>query len=165
MDPIDVTYVNAGSRAVSVFWVDWDGVLTEDPFDVGPSESVAIPGVGHLHAWCVRDAQSGEFIYQNFTLAGVADFVIPAAGTSEAVTLTLTLESFCRTGPGPDYPEVGVISTDELVYVVGVPAESGYPWVVVLDNMAGATCWLWTEHATIEGDLATLPEVPIPPAP
>jgi uncharacterized protein YgiM (DUF1202 family) len=99
------------------------------------------------------------------TPAPPTETAFPTLAASEAVTLVLSLESFCREGPGSEYPEVGAVAAGELVYVVGVSADSGYPWVVVLDNMAGETCWLWTEHATIEGDLSQLPEVPVPPLP
>jgi len=165
LSSFDVNFTNASNRAVTVYWIDWDGVPTEDPFELAAGETALIEQIGDLQAWCARDRETGAFVYQNFTMNGTSDFIIPSAGMNEAVTLVLSLESYCREGPGPNYPEVGVISAGELFYVVGIPGEKGYPWVVVLDNKVGATCWVWTEHATIEGALDQLPEYPIPPAP
>ena len=81
--------------------------------------------------------------------------------TPSKVTITVSADTNCRSGPGLDYDIVGALTIGQQAEVVGKSSAANY-WVI--DNPLGAgTCWLWGEHATITGDAAGLQEIAAPP--
>lgn len=81
--------------------------------------------------------------------------------TPSRVIVTVSADTNCRSGPGLDYDIVGALTVGQQADVVGKNADTNY-WII--DNPLGAgTCWLWGEHATVNGDTAGLQEVAAPP--
>jgi hypothetical protein len=106
---------------------------------------------------------------------------IPATSTSLPATITplptatpwpapvrvqVSVDTNCRSGPGPSFPMVGALMVGETTIVHARVSEIDY-WIVEnLDN-PGRVCWLWGRHATLDGDvdhlpLATPPWTPTP---
>ncbi len=81
--------------------------------------------------------------------------------TPSRVIITVSADTNCRSGPGLDYDIVGALTIGQQADVVGKSSTTNY-WII--DNpLAAGTCWLWGEHATINGDTGGLQEVAIPP--
>ncbi len=81
--------------------------------------------------------------------------------TPSKVTITVSANTNCRSGPGADYDIVGALNIGQQAEVVGKSSASNY-WVIDNPNASG-TCWLWGEYATIIGNTASLQEFEIPP--
>jgi hypothetical protein len=83
--------------------------------------------------------------------------------TPSVPTVTVSVNTNCRTGPGIQYDLVGGVNVGQSAVVVGKSTSTGY-WII--NNLNGSgTCWLWGQHATVSGNTAGLPEYPIPPTP
>jgi hypothetical protein len=82
--------------------------------------------------------------------------------TPEGVVLTVTQPvQNVRSGPGDQYEILGQLTLGEQATVIG--ANLDYSWVVI--NFRGRQGWLATYLVDITGDLRSVPEIPIPPAP
>jgi len=83
--------------------------------------------------------------------------------TPSKVTVTVSVNTNCRTGPGNAYPIVGALTVGQTAEVVGRSAASDN-WIVKLPGKT-STCWLWGYYATVEGDTSKLPVFDPPPTP
>ncbi len=89
----------------------------------------------------------------------------PTAITApEKPTLTVSVNTNCRSGPSIKYPITGSIVTNSSFEVVA-RAPGSEPYVIIKNPGGGADCWAWLEHATITGDISGLPTVAIPAVP
>ena len=79
------------------------------------------------------------------------------------MTVTVSVNTNCRTGPGDDYPIVGALVVGQTAEVVGRSASSDN-WIVKLPGKT-TTCWLWGYYATVTGSTSGLPIVAPPPIP
>ncbi len=86
-----------------------------------------------------------------------------AAPPSGAPTVTVSIATNCRTGPGQAYPSIFGLPVGQIAEVVGKNTSTNY-WIIKIPNGAG-TCWLWGQYATVTGDTSALPTVAIPPTP
>jgi uncharacterized protein YraI len=86
-----------------------------------------------------------------------------AAPPSGAPTVTVSIATNCRTGPGQAYPAIFGLPVGQPAEVVGKNTSTNY-WIIKIPNGAG-TCWLWGQYATVTGDTSALPTVAIPPTP
>jgi hypothetical protein len=75
---------------------------------------------------------------------------------------SVTLGTNCRTGPGRIYDLRGGAQVGVKYLLIGKSTSTGY-WIILLPD--GRECWLWGEHAIVEGNVSTLPEYAIPPTP
>lgn len=82
----------------------------------------------------------------------------PATGD---VTVTVSVSTNCRLGPGQDFASVYGMPVGQVAKVVAKNTQSGY-WIIEIPGQNGATCWLWSNYATITGDTSKLSNV-IPP--
>ena len=89
-----------------------------------------------------------------------AEILPPASG---APTLTVSIATNCRTGPGQAYSSIYGLPVDVSAEVVGKNTSTNY-WIIKIPN-GGGTCWLWGQYATVTGDTSGLQNVAIPPTP
>jgi len=89
-----------------------------------------------------------------------AEILPPASG---APTVTVSVATNCRTGPGRAYPSNYGLPVDVSAEVVGKNTSTNY-WIIQIPN-GGGTCWLWGQYATVTGDTSGLQNVAIPPTP
>jgi uncharacterized protein YgiM (DUF1202 family) len=82
----------------------------------------------------------------------------PATGP---VTVTVSVETNCRSGPGVIYNSVYSMSVSDVAEVIGKNTLTNY-WIIKIPNGGGATCWLWGQYATVKGNTDTLPEFATP---
>jgi len=85
----------------------------------------------------------------------------PPGGT---VTVTVSVDTNCRLGPGTAYAIVGALAVGQSAEVVGRSASSDN-WIIRLPSNLAVTCWLWGQYATVTGDTSTLPVITPPPTP
>jgi hypothetical protein len=83
--------------------------------------------------------------------------------TPSVPTVTVSVNTNCRTGPSTQYDLVGGLNVGQSAEVVGKNSAVSNYWVI--RTPGGGTCWLWGQHATVSGNTANLPEYPVPPTP
>lgn len=90
----------------------------------------------------------------------------PQAGVTQTptgVSLKVSVDTNCRTGPGKSYDIVTVLQIGKTANVVGRHISADY-WVI--ENPVGnGTCWVWGEYASFTGTKANLPVWDVPPTP
>lgn len=92
------------------------------------------------------------------------EVVIPAAVLPPAVgdvTVTVSVATNCRQGPGTAFASVYGMPVGQVAKVVAKNSYSGY-WIIEIPGQNGQTCWLWGQYATINGDTASLKDVVTP---
>jgi hypothetical protein len=84
--------------------------------------------------------------------------------TPSVVTLTVSGNTNCRTGPGTVYDLLDSLLVGQTAEVVGRDA-AGENWVVKMPSNPTRTCWLWGRYATLSGNWEALPIIEPPPTP
>ena len=84
--------------------------------------------------------------------------------TPSIVTVSVSTNTNCRTGPGDPYDMVGVMMVGKNAEVIGRSAD-GVFWVIRLPDSPAKTCWLWNQYATVAGNWQALPVMIPPPSP
>lgn len=87
----------------------------------------------------------------------------PPTPTPDAVTLKVSVNTYCRTGPGKAYDIVTILKSGNLVDVVARNSQETY-WVIKNPSGSG-TCWVWGHYAQVFGPVADLPIWSPPPTP
>ncbi len=82
--------------------------------------------------------------------------------TPEFPTVSVSVQTNCRFGPGSAYNVLGIMNVGETAQVVGRNASSDY-WIIKLSSNPSITCWLWGKYATLVGNTTGLP-VATPPS-
>jgi len=86
----------------------------------------------------------------------------PTSTPTQAPQISVSENTNCRTGPGEDFPFLGVLSVGEVAEVIGRSTSLDY-WLVTNEELPKAGCWLWGEFAQVEGDIEVIPAyTPIP---
>jgi hypothetical protein len=92
---------------------------------------------------------------------------LPATATitaSPSVPLvSVSTATNCRTGPGTSFDIVITLNPGTKAEVIGKNTGLNY-WIIKVPGGSGQ-CWLWGNYATLEGNIAALPEYPSPPTP
>lgn len=84
--------------------------------------------------------------------------------TSEVPTVSVSVDTNCRFGPGNVYQYLGALLVGESAEVVARNSAGTY-WYIRNPDIAGEFCWLWGEYATVSGDTTRLPVFTPPPTP
>ena len=88
---------------------------------------------------------------------------ITPTGTPSTPMVSVSVDTNCRTGPGIAYDYLTFLPVGEKAEVIGkYTSTSPSYWII---KRGGITCWLWGEYATVEGNVANLPEMIPPPSP
>jgi hypothetical protein len=82
--------------------------------------------------------------------------------TPEKPSISVSVDTFCRTGPGRDYEKVGILLVGETTEIVGRHATGQY-WYVRNPDVGADFCWMSGEYASISGNTLVL-LVQTPPA-
>jgi hypothetical protein len=80
------------------------------------------------------------------------------------ITVSVSVDTNCRVGPGSMYDMVGGLDVGETAEVVGKDAFGQY-WIISDAGVPGGTCWIWGQYATVSGDTSGLPVIEPPPTP
>jgi hypothetical protein len=76
--------------------------------------------------------------------------------------VSVTVDTNCRYGPGPDYHIVGALLVGESVKVYG-KNDRGDWWYIANSKRPGEFCWIWGQYAQVEGDKAAIAVATPPP--
>jgi uncharacterized protein YraI len=76
--------------------------------------------------------------------------------------ISVTVNTNCRMGPLPDYPNQGSLFVGQKVELKG-KNKSGDWWYIENPTKPGEFCWVWGQYAQIEGNVASLEVIPSPP--
>jgi hypothetical protein len=79
----------------------------------------------------------------------------------DPVRVEVSIDTNCRSGPGPTFPLIGALMVGESTIVRARVPELNY-WLVENPDNPGRECWLWGKHATLDGETDHLP-IAIPP--
>ena len=128
-----------GRHATADFWV------IENP-----------KGAGTCWVW-------GEYATFTGSPASLPVWDTPATPTPALVTLRVSVNTNCRTGPGKPYPIVTIFRVGKEAEAIARNALSTY-WVVK-NPIDSSHCWVWGRYATLTGPSASLPVWDAPPTP
>ena len=78
--------------------------------------------------------------------------------------VSVSVETNCRTGPGPAYDSIGVLQVGKTAEVVGRASDGG-SWIIRNPANPATNCWLWGQYAAVTGNTGALPIVTPPPTP
>jgi hypothetical protein len=84
--------------------------------------------------------------------------------TPAVVTVSVSVDTNCRTGPGKVYDMTGSLLVGQTAEVVGRAADNQY-WVIRDPKNPSNICWLWGYYATLTGNTGILPAFTPPPTP
>jgi hypothetical protein len=79
-------------------------------------------------------------------------------------TISVSLDTNCRSGPTSNYDRLGLLKVGEKAEVVG-RSEISDSLLIRLPSNPSISCWLWTKFASVSGDISPLPVIPIPASP
>ncbi|WKZ46784.1 MAG: SH3 domain-containing protein [Anaerolineales bacterium] len=81
-------------------------------------------------------------------------------GTPSVPMISVTVDTFCRTGPGKEYEKVGILLVGETTQIVGRDA-FGQFWYVRNPDVGPEYCWMSGEFAIISGNPFSLLVQPV----
>ncbi len=84
--------------------------------------------------------------------------------TLEKLTLGVSTDTNCRSGPGSVYDRLGGIQVGETAEIFARDPGSQYFFIQNPDDASGS-CWVWNRYATPSGSTAGLPVFTPPPTP
>jgi hypothetical protein len=87
---------------------------------------------------------------------------ITPTSTSTVPMISVTVNTNCRMGPLPDYPNQGALLVGQTVELKG-KNKSGDWWYIENPTKPGEFCWVWGQYAQISGNTDSLAVVPAPP--
>jgi len=83
--------------------------------------------------------------------------------TLDKPTVTVSVDTNCRTGPGKQYDSIGALLVNETAVVIGRSTDGQY-WIIENPDRSGE-CWLWAYYATVTGPTEALAVYTQPPTP
>jgi hypothetical protein len=152
------------------------GVHVHFFFDTVPPEVAGRPGNG---PWYVYGGPRPFTGYGRFErpedaaqmcvlVANPNHSVQPESGTCailpDVTAAFIVRESVCRAGPAPEYPAVSPLQVRDVLLVRGISPDESW-WYAANPQNRQESCWVFTQDATISGDISTLPLVEPPPVP
>ncbi len=114
-------------------------------------------------AGLTQTAQLGPQATDTETIAGPAETATSTA-TEAPPTLTVSVDTNCRSGPGFKYFYRGALLIGEVGQIVG-KAEDGEYVVIVNPDRPGEECWVWLEYGQVFGSLDGVPIFDVPSIP
>lgn len=76
--------------------------------------------------------------------------------------ISANIDTNCRFGPAPDYGVLGfLLISDGKVPVKGRNSSNTW-WYIVNPKNPNSNCWAWGSSTSVEGDVSSLPVVPVP---
>lgn len=108
-------------------------------------------------------AQTPTVAVTQFTNTPVLTPTITLTFPPSVPTVSVSVDTNCRAGPGIVYDRLAGLFVGEKAEVIGkyTSVTPAY-WIV---RIGSVTCWLWGQYATVEGNTANLPEMVPPPSP
>jgi len=90
--------------------------------------------------------------------------ILEQTATPSIVTLSVSVNTNCRVGPGRAYDLIAGLLVGEVAEVYGKNPAGTY-WYIRLPSKPNTFCWVTGEYATLSGDPSILPVFTPPPTP
>jgi hypothetical protein len=87
---------------------------------------------------------------------------LAVTGTPSTVQVSVSVATNCRAGVTTDFEILWALPVGDKAEVVGKYTPLNY-WLVKIPG--GGQCWLWGQYATLEGNVASVPDVQPPATP
>lgn len=84
--------------------------------------------------------------------------------TPEPASVSVTGDTFCRSGPGSVYDQRGIMNTGQESEILAKNPTGNF-WYIVNPDDPSQQCWIWGKYATPQGPTAGLPVYTPPPTP
>lgn len=84
-----------------------------------------------------------------------------AVSTLPDVYVTVSVDTFCRLGPGREYERVGILLVGEIAEVLGRDT-FGQFWYIRNPDIGPEFCWISGQYATVEGNVLSVLAQPPP---
>jgi uncharacterized protein YgiM (DUF1202 family) len=88
----------------------------------------------------------------------------PFTATPSYPMITASVDTNCRSGPGPEYPRVGYLLAGQTSQVYGRNSSSTW-WYIKDPNKTSLFCWVWGGSTNVAGASSMLPVFTPPPPP
>jgi len=88
----------------------------------------------------------------------------PFTPTSQYPTISASIDTNCRSGPGPEYDRVGALMVGEVAQVRGKNSTSTW-WYIENPRFPGHFCWVQAASTTVTGGTGNTPVLTPPPPP
>ena len=83
------------------------------------------------------------------------------AAALPAVYVTVSVDTWCRLGPGAEYEKAGILLVGEVAEVLGRDA-FGQFWYIRNPDIGAQFCWISAQYATAEGNVLSIIAQPPP---
>ncbi|HEY5984373.1 MAG TPA: SH3 domain-containing protein [Anaerolineales bacterium] len=90
--------------------------------------------------------------------------IVIASRTAVVPSISVSVPTNCRSGPGKDYPIEGALLVGEIAQVLGRDPGGHYYYIPNPDE-PGDYCWVWDGYATLSGAAYFMPILTPPPTP
>jgi hypothetical protein len=81
-----------------------------------------------------------------------------------AVTVSVSVETACRFGPGESYETLGMLLVGDTAEVIA-RSEDGMFFYIQFPHAPPDNCWIWAQYAQVEGELREVAVYTPPPPP
>lgn len=81
-----------------------------------------------------------------------------------AVTVSVSVDTACRSGPGENFESLGMLLAGETAEV-NARSEDGMFFYIQFPHAPPDYCWIWAQYAQVEGELRELAVYTPPPTP
>ena len=131
-------------------------IPTVDPNAAGTSIVETINALNALASPTQNPVPSSTFeastTIPDASLTPEGSLVLP---TLPAVYVTVSVDTFCRLGPGKEYEKAGTLLVGEVAEVIGRD-EFNQHWYIRNPDIGAQFCWISAEYATVEGNVLSL---------
>jgi uncharacterized protein YgiM (DUF1202 family) len=134
-------------------------VAPQDTVDISVTLKAPNTGGHFFSYWMLRNASGALFGYGTAADRPVyVEITTISQGATPItnVTVLVSVDTNCRSGPGAGYSYLGALLVGEVAEVVGRNQESTY-WIINNPDQPGGTCWLWGQYASVSGNIYGLP--------
>jgi hypothetical protein len=97
-----------------------------------------------------------------FTAASVTVASVSVTPAVDVATISVSVATNCRIGPGKSYEIAGTLLVDEKAEVLGRDPSGDY-WYIPNPDPGAEFCWVWGEYATLTGPFLLVPMFTPPP--
>lgn len=130
---------------------------------VTPTPTLDVDATLTSFALTQETGQTSPTAVIEFTSTAVLTPTVTSTLPPSVPTVSVSVDTNCRTGPGVSYDRLAGLFVGEKAEVIGkYTSVSPNYWVI---RKGSVTCWLWGRYATVEGNTANLPEMVPPPSP
>ena len=81
---------------------------------------------------------------------------LPATPTPEVALISASINTNCRSGPGPQYKLVGYLVKGQQSEVLARNRASSW-WYIRNPSHPERSCWVWAQTTHVSGDISTIP--------